>query len=543
MKPPAPGLSRLASAYNALRLIGSRCLSIVVVLVGIPAWLALSYGLVVGGLHWFATAGFIALAAIMFIARLQLLVGGLAVFQALFRNDSSHGLLACVLWMVGLPTWLRLWVVLVQGHWQPLPLLLAVTVVLLPWATATRLLAPRGWVRAAYVVARLSAWIWRDDMRGGALVAACKAAIHHPPSTPAWSWIERKLSASKELHCGEILASALVAAHRGDEAGARQILHSLLLVERYTSPQAHRLALEWLAADAARHENWHEVARLGHSKSASRAAKLLGWIAKRHLTGDVPIWRIRLAWLSCGHLFATRSWVAHQLRRPCPIIDPPMPTRPSTAGLSPHHTALALHRWAQGTPQRLTLPDLVELSAAWERALQPEQMVQWSARASALGLSAAPRSKLIATVESDLTDLIAAAPITLGEAAYPKLAPPLLQSLSQGMLSMRLSALEQTLEALQRRCADKRALTPIEEWREWAICRAQYDQICINAALHTRRSAFAIVHSPLCSMACWLFNERKQWTMANTIFRWLLSEAQEVDDAEAIALQRKNSAC
>lgn len=37
-----------------------------------------------------------------------------------------------------------------------------------------------------------------------------------------------------------------------------------------------------------------------------------------------------------------------------------------------------------------------------------------------------------------------------------------------------------------------------------------------------------------------MWNERKQYLLANSVFAWLLAEAVLVGDAEAIELQRRN---
>jgi hypothetical protein len=41
----------------------------------------------------------------------------------------------------------------------------------------------------------------------------------------------------------------------------------------------------------------------------------------------------------------------------------------------------------------------------------------------------------------------------------------------------------------------------------------------------------------------WLYNDRSQRPMGNAIFRWLLREAEALDDQRATMLQTKNVAC
>ncbi|WP_052552112.1 hypothetical protein, partial [Enhygromyxa salina] len=74
---------------------------------------------------------------------------------------------------------------------------LATAIVLFPWPIARHLLIPRGHVKLAWAVTRLSFWVWRRDVRGGALVAASWAAARQaqrgdPPSPAQLAWIERR---------------------------------------------------------------------------------------------------------------------------------------------------------------------------------------------------------------------------------------------------------------------------------------------------------------------------------------------------------------
>jgi len=73
--------------------------------------------------------------------------------------------------------------------------------------------------------------------------------------------------------------------------------------------------------------------------------------------------------------------------------------------------------------------------------------------------------------------------------------------------------------------------------------RALYERGVARAGDELRRLAFVKVHSDGCTLAVWMFNDRKERALGNAIFRFLLSEAEALDDARAIGLQTKNVAC
>ena len=103
--------------------------------------------------------------------------------------------------------------------------------------------------------------------------------------------------------------------------------------------------------------------------------------------------------------------------------------------------------------------------------------------------------------------------------------------------------MELASDAIRRRCDEQRALPAIDEWREWIRLVAHHERGVRLCGADFRRLAFYKVHPDACSLAVWLFNDRAQRPLGNAIFRWLLTEAQAVDDARAIALQAKNLAC
>lgn len=102
-----------------------------------------------------------------------------------------------------------------------------------------------------------------------------------------------------------------------------------------------------------------------------------------------------------------------------------------------------------------------------------------------------------------------------------------------------LTELEATCEATRRRAIDRRELPPVDEWREWLVIRARYERLASLAGLEARRLAWPKVRDDVCKLSVWLWNTREEKTIAHAMFRWLLAEATELGDQEAIELQQK----
>jgi hypothetical protein len=99
---------------------------------------------------------------------------------------------------------------------------------------------------------------------------------------------------------------------------------------------------------------------------------------------------------------------------------------------------------------------------------------------------------------------------------------------------------EKLSQALRVRTKDKKALSSVEELREWNALKRAYERAATLGGLEVRRVMFPDVHLNVCNYAVWLWNDRKEFGISGPLFRWLLAEAEAVGDEEAIALQRKN---
>ena len=106
-----------------------------------------------------------------------------------------------------------------------------------------------------------------------------------------------------------------------------------------------------------------------------------------------------------------------------------------------------------------------------------------------------------------------------------------------------LGEIELASSTLRRRCEDKRALPPLDEWREFVALRAAVDGAARLGGLELRRLAFPTLHPDACKLAVWLWNERKERAIAHEVFAWLLHQAQLSGDERAVELQAKNVAC
>ena len=106
-----------------------------------------------------------------------------------------------------------------------------------------------------------------------------------------------------------------------------------------------------------------------------------------------------------------------------------------------------------------------------------------------------------------------------------------------------LDELEVVADALKTRVRTRRALAIHEEWREYLTLRGTYQSAVAMTGPVLQRLAFPCVNESICALAVWLWNDRKNRVHAHQMFRWLLSEAEKCEDAEAIALHKRNVEC
>jgi hypothetical protein len=479
--------------------------------------------------------------------------------------------LAVVLWILVGPVWMLQSAVLIEallsGEWvdalRAFSLWLLTTVVLFPWPIARLWLIPRGHPRLAWTVSRLSFWVWRRDVPGGALIAASWALARAaqrgvPPTAKQLEWIERRSSATTKhsarwtLGGAGIVASGLMAEARHDRVQARRLIASAAELAETTWPRAAiRFAWEWLCAEAMTRGAWREVEFLGRTAPVeSRTLTFVGSVAAR-LTGVAPLpndlllqWR----WFAAPRRLATRPLLRRALAAPATTskVDAREQTRPEPAipDGPPLLTAMSLHaHMLVGDPARLTRADIIRLARAWDAALADPQLEQQiDARGETLGshVSARDIGTLADVAREDLLALMREAGLELGALGDES---ELLGRATRRLHAELLDGLEVATAALESRVESKRALPAIDEWQSFLAVREQYAEAVSLGGLPLRRLAFSTVHGPVCGLAVWLWNSRAERAIGNAVFAWLLAEAIIVDDAEAIRLQERNVGC
>jgi hypothetical protein len=436
-------------------------------------------------------------------------------------------------------------------------------VVLFPWPIARLWLIPRGHPRLAWMITRLSFWVWRRDVPGGALVAASWASARAAQRGAAVSpkmieWIERRLRATSKhsarwtLGGAGIVAAGLLAEARRDRVQARRLIASAGELAEPTWPRAAiRFAWEWLAAEAMTRGAWREVEFLGRTAPVeSRTLAFVGSVAAR-LTGVAPLpndlilqWR----WFAAPRRLATRELLRRAVAAPASTrkVDDRSHTRPapSLPDGPPLLAAMTLHAHTlAGDPTRATRAELTRLARLWDAALaDPSLERHIDARGEALNSHESARSSdaLAQAVREDLLALVRAAGLELGTLGDESV---LLGRAARRLHGELLDGLEVATAALESRVEAKRELPAVDEWQSFLAVREQYAEAVSLGGLPLRRLAFSTVHGPVCGLAVWLWNTRAERAIANAMFGWLLAEAIIVDDAEAIRLQERNVGC
>lgn len=486
---------------------------------------------------------------------------------------ASEAALAVVLWFLVGPSWMLMMMVIVDAILRG-DLLEALqgfagwsiaSVVLFPWPIARLWLIPRGHPRLAWMITRLSYWVWRRDVPGGALIAASWATARAAqrglaPSVKSVEWIERRLSATSQhssrwtLGGAGIVAAGLLAEARHDRAQARRLIASAGELAEPAWPRAAiRFAWEWLSAEAMTRGAWREVEFLARTAPVeSRTLAFVGSVAAR-LTGIAPLpndlllqWR----WFAAPRRFATRELLLRAVAAPASTRKADERERergrpaPDVPNGPPWLAAMTLHAHTlAGDPTRVTRAEVARLARLWDAALADPQLEQQiDTRGETLGSHASSRTieTLADAVREDLLALLRAAGLELGTLGDES---ELLGRAARSLHGELLDGLEVATAALESRVESKRDLPAIDEWQSFLAVREQYAQAVSLGGLPLRRLAFSTVHGPVCGLAVWLWNTRAERAIANAIFGWLLAEAIIVDDAEAIRLQERNVGC
>ncbi len=485
------------------------------------------------------------------------------------------GVLATALWMVGL--W---WLATAVG--------LAVAWAYFPWTLARDVAVPLGKPRLAAWLARRSSQFGahRD---GAAVVAAAWAMCRQrEPSADDLVWVEAQRDAAGRVGDCEVLATGLLAAARGDLAGARALIESLALLPEVT-PAARELAAEWLATADAAAGDWRLLlarsTRHTHPKLAvdpiatglppdlpplarpptgrltllwppTTGSYLLEGVAQCLLdTPDAPgASALVLRWLEAPARLRTwplvrRALSARDATAP-PAAPPADAPAPDASGSDLFATAVARHVVAMCAQSAGVLGprQVAAAAAAWDTALASAD-ARTTLLARALDVGAPPDAghrvldELARTATDELVGLVLAAELPV--AAFDDLgstAPgSLLAACAQRVRHRLLSDLELTVSRTATRVAAGQRLPALDEWRELLALRAAHARACRIGGEPLRRLAFPHLHEELTRWGVGLWNDRGEHVLSDAITYWLLAEALAVGDAQAIDCHARNA--
>lgn len=408
------------------------------------------------------------------------------------------------------------------------------------WWLARRIAIPRGWVRAARLLAWLSRKTWAQERASGAILAAAWAQAFRPEARPSeLAALEAALGQQKPVGATTLVAAGLVAAARGDHDSARMWMASAAELSGRAAPRAAlRLALEWRCADAVARGDWAAVRALGTQLNdglgrffALVAARFLGeaigaaelrrgWRRAPRRQALVPLLEQALAWQPHG--VAPTDAVAAEDENPYRAVEQSL--RRAVA----RHAALA-------SASVRSPADLVAAATAWDAALADGAKRLAHERALVLGGQAERALAAVVTdVESELADMTIAEGVVLPDAAG------VLAGVKRRVRARLLGEVEQAARALQSRVAAGRVLPALHEWREVLALRALYERAGRLGGLELRRLVFEELHAAVCPLACRLWNERGERALAKPLFAWLYAEATAVGHGRLAEHEKRN---
>lgn len=464
--------------------------------------------------------------------------------------SASATLRFVLLWLVLLPTCVWLAVARSRTLAATVPLGVFAGIVIV-WPLARYVLAPLGFVRATYFVT-LGSWKAGDDKVGTALVAASIALHRKRDFDPEDAgWLEEKIQAEAPLRSGAIVAAGATAAARGDREGARALFESVRTLDPEASTEvARHTAAEWLAADAAARGDWEEVIEIGDDPArGGRSAAFLASVAKRLLgKPDAPGRHALLqAWLLAPRRRHTIAIVERALSVPdgasLPDDDDDDTRAPAAPESDPLAKAIAEHVRILSM-KKPTPADVVRVGRAFDAVFEEGKLPsELDGRAAELGATRAGHALACfrEDVEESLFQLLKAHRIALDDTALEL--GVVAVSAQRRLRNETLAVIEALSDAVRGRVTERRALPAIDEWREFSALRIAYERGVALGGPELRYLAFTKVHSDVCALAVWLFNDRKERPIGNAMFRFLLAEATAVGDTEGIELQTKNVGC
>jgi len=443
-----------------------------------------------------------------------------------------------------------LWLVGRKGEmWWPLFAMIVMTLPLVhPWIVVRGIFIPLGLARAAVRVSRLGGHPWFRDPVGGAVLAGVLAAMHRRKHDPALArWLRMRLGEDRIGGAG-IVALGLLAAESGDRETARIVLGSLDEIEPdICPPLARSLALDWLAADAARRGAWHElVERIVDDPFPTRTTRFVGLCARRMVGEPIDRRSIAWAWLMAPRRATTISLLWKCLRHRLPharvLDDHELARLAANDGREPILTALALHAEAAALPTTLpvALPLVERLAAGWDEAFADFGLRgEVRSRAEHFGTEATGEllvARLQRAVARDLAALLAQCG---REAEHVRAETGVMRRAREVHFDEATETLAQRCSELARRRGSAN-IDPAAAWIEWVRVRRAYLLAAVPLAPSQRGLLYAVIERELRQLAAWLWNERAERGLAHAVCLFLLAEAERVRDGEAAAYYRHN---
>lgn len=364
-----------------------------------------------------------------------------------------------------------------------------------------------------------------------ASLALARMDREHPEFAAKLAFIERALDASAARGPTGLVATALVASLRGDDETARAIFHWIDASPRQLFPaRIRRIALRWLVADHARRGDFGRLAERMRGRAfipwrTPPFCFFLGRVASR-IAGIEPL-------PSDGELRSAFRLVTNRaLTRP--LLERALAKKSRTAAIE--------------VPENPSLTRLLRAHLAWlreegDRPAQLRSLLTVARMGDALRESTSEdleerTALVIEQIETDLAWTTAERGICLEPFAGKSLT---LDAVFDRVCETLFQDLDARLHQLRARTSEKREMTAIDEWIEWAGLHQMISRAHKLGGERLRRGSFGDVHDAVCDYAAFLFNERRFYLLAHGIFRWLLIEAEWMNDEPAILLQRQNA--
>jgi len=407
-----------------------------------------------------------------------------------------------------------------------------------------------GWPRMSYLLTRAFHAGHADEPVAFAVLQGARAVLHaRHRNAEDVAWLEERLlwvSARNDrpLSGCSVVAAGMLQVARHDVEGARSLLRSVVVhTPGGTARDVVVTARSWLMAEAAERGAWQEVVDLDVEKTGDSQTRFLGAVARKVLRSKhaAPDFWLKLWWLVAPYPWRTLPMLRRVLS-PVVVPESARPVQaPPVVSEHPLAHALAAHASLLGGG-RVDGKRLAQLGMIWDAALSnPQTSKHATERCHALGIPTTPGAlqALRTAVEKDLATTVRSHRVALSDDG----GGGILSGAARALRDALLQDVESAVDTLGRRTEERRALPPLDEWRELLAVQQAYASAGELGGDVTRRLAFSQLHGRTCAWSVWLFNDRKERRMARSAFEWLLQEAIAVGDSEAEALQRKNVAC